>query len=73
VRRGQAIGGAEEVGDGAAAGREDGGDDQDEEVLIGGVVEDGGEAGENGLSEVGYNPHEDHLVEEPWGEGLPMS
>ena len=66
-------GGAEEVGDGAAAGGEDGGDEQDQEALVGGVVEDRGEAGEDGPGEVGYNEHEDHLVEEPWGVQLPMS
>ena len=73
VSGGQIGGGAEEVGDGAAAGGEDGGDEQDQEALIGGVVEDRGERGEDGLGEVGYNEHEDHLVEEPWGVELPMS
>ena len=73
VSGGQLGGGAEEVGDGAAAGGEDGGDEQDQEALIGGVVEDRREGGEDGLGEVGYKEHEDHLVEEPWGVELPMS
>ena len=73
VARGQLGGGAEEVGNGAAAGGEDGGDEQDQEALVGGVVEDRGEAGKDGAGEVGYNEHEDHLVEEPWGVHLPMS
>ena len=73
VAGGQVGGGAEQVGDGAAAGGEDGGDEQDQEALIGGVVEDRGERGEDGLSEVGYNEHEDHLVEGPWGVELPTT
>ena len=72
VAGGQIRGGAEQVGDGAAAGGEDGGDEQDQEALVGGVVEDRGEAGKDGAGEVGYNEHEDHLVEEPWGVKLPM-
>src|SRR5262249_18430606 len=70
---GQLAGGAEEVGDGAAAGGEDRRDGQDQEALIGGVVEDRSERGEDGLGEVGYNEHEGHLVEGPWGVGLPLS
>ena len=67
VAGGQLGGGAEQVGDGAAAGSEDGGDKQDQEALIGGVVEDRRERGEDGPGEVGYNEHEGHLVEESMG------
>ena len=63
----QAGGGAEQVGDGAAAGGEQGGEEQDDKALVGGMVEDRGERGEDGPGELGYNQHGDHLVEEPWG------
>ena len=73
VAFGQAGGGAEEVGDGAAAGRQQSGEEQDEEALVGGMVEDRGERGEDGPGEVGYSQHGDHLVEEPWGVSYPCS
>ena len=72
VAFGQAGGGPEQVGDGAAAGGEDGGQEQDEKALVGGMVEGRGEPAEDGLGELGYSQHEDHLVEEPWGVRLPM-
>ena len=50
---GQAGGGAEQVGDGAAAGGQDGGEEQDEKALVGGMVEDRGERGEDGPGELG--------------------
>ena len=53
VAFGQSGGGAEEVGDGAAAGGQDGGDEQEEESLVGGMVEDRGERGEDGPGEFG--------------------
>jgi hypothetical protein len=53
VALGQAGGGAEEVGDGAAAGSQDGGQEQDKEALVSGMVEDRGEQGEDGPGEVG--------------------
>jgi hypothetical protein len=70
---GRRAGGAEEVGDGAAAGGGDGRDEQDQEALIGAVLEDRCERGEDGPGELGYNEHEGHLVEGPWGVELPMS